>query len=475
MATGAQELRADLLRAVLDRERVGVAVMQPIEQGLDFRIVYVNAAFQALKPHVTAIGRTYAEVWPEVAERFVPLMRGVLETGEPWVERDLAVELERERGIVSTGYFTFQVTRFEIDGEWSLLSEVQETTGEVEAEHQAKRELATMKLLLQAAQALTEHVELQHVLRKLAEVLLVSTSHTRSFVFSWDEASRILTRAASAGTEAFPPGQTFSYDDVSEVTKRAIVQRRTAVVDFDALPEAQRGRALAAQRSHILIVVPVVWQDRLVGLIGVDDPDERREFTQREIEIVEGIAAQAAVAIENALLFEDRAQALRALEEKDRAIRQAYTDVIDAVTGGRLIILGTDELNEVLKGAGGVEYELREPAELSVARRRLREALGDLPRLQDIVLAFSEAATNMLKHADGGTYRIDVDRHRVRMVLSDKGPGIDFRDLPKATLLPGFSTKQTLGMGFSVMMDLMDRLLLCTDATGTTLVLEKDL
>ena len=475
MPTGEVVLRADVLRSLLDHETVGIAVLRPVGQGDDFVLAYVNAAFQALKQHVPALGRRYSEVWPEVAKRFVPLMRGVLETGAPWTEQDLALQLEREPGVMSTGYFTFQVTRLEIDGEWNLLSEVQETTGEVEAEQQAKRELETTRLLLRASQALTERVELQHVLRKLAEVLLRSTSHRRSFVFSWNEATRTLTRAASAGVEAFPAGQTFSFDDVSEVTKQVILRRRTAVVDFDALPEEQRGRALAAQRSHVLVVVPVVWQDRLVGLIGVDDPDERREFTKRETELVEGIAAQAAVAIENARLFEERAEALRALEEKDRAIRQAYTDVIDAVTGGRLIILGPDELDEALE-TQGAEYELRDPADLSEARRRLRQAVDHDARLRDdLVLAFSEGATNMLKHAHGGTYRIGADRQCAQVVLSDDGPGIDFHDLPKATLVPGFSTQQTLGMGFTVMMELTDRLLLCTDSGGTTLVLEKDL
>jgi len=475
MPTGAQSLQADVLRSVLDHEAVGVAMFRPSASGADFVTIYANAAFQSLKPHVTMLGHKFTAVWPEAAELFLPAMRRVLETGEPWTVQDHTVEFEREPGTMSRGYFTFNITRLVIAGQPSLLSVMQETTAQIEAQQQATRELETTRLLLEASQTLTERVELQHVLSKLAEVLLSSTSHNRSFVFSWDESTHELTQAASAGFKAFPSGQVFRFDDVSEVTQRVILQRQTAVVDFDALSEASRGRALAAQASHVLVVVPVVWQDRLVGLIGVDDPGERREFSEREIDLVEGIAAQAATAIENARLFEQRAEALRALEEKDRAIRQAYSDVIDAVTGGRLIILGEDELGEALTGTTGEEFEIRDPAELGLARRRLQEELGDIPLLRDLTLAFSEGVTNMLKHAGGGTYRISKDRRCVRMVLSDHGRGIDFRDLPKATLLPGFSTKQTMGMGFTLMMELTDRLLLCTDIRGTTLVLESDL
>jgi anti-sigma regulatory factor (Ser/Thr protein kinase) len=329
-------------------------------------------------------------------------------------------------------------------------------------------------LLLQASEALTKPVKLGDVLRELAEVVLGSTSHARSFVFLWDESRRVLEQAASAGREAFPPGRTFSFDSLSAATQRSIMDKRTVTVDFDALPEPQRGHALASQRSHVMLSVPVEWQDRLLAMIGVDDPGERREFTDREISIVEGIAAQAAISIENARLFGELTESLHATREKDRAIRQAYSDVIDAVTGGRLIILGRDEMAKVVYSTESENLEIREPSQLAEARERLRATLPGFPELDDLVLAFSEAATNMLKHAGGGAYRVALDARRVQIVLSDHGPGIDFRDLPKATLAPGFSTQQTLGVGFSIMMELTDRLLLSSGSDGTTLVLEKD-
>lgn len=475
MRDSAQELRPGLLRSVLDNESLGVAVFRPMDAGRDFVTLYVNAAFQALKPAVPMIGRRFSTVWPETADVFIPEMRRVFETGTPWMAEDRAVELEREPGTKTTGYFTFRVTRVEIGDGLGLLSEVRESTDEVRAEREALRELEVTRALLQASRALSEAVDLQHVLNTLAEVLLSSTSHTRSFAFSWDAGRRILTRAASAGEEAFPVGQEFKFDEVSEITQGVIREQRSAVVDFDALPPEKRGSALAKQRSHILVVVPMSWHGRLVGLIGVDDPGTRREFPTREIEIIEGIAAQAATAIENARLFEEREGALLSLARKDRDIRQAYSDVIDAVTGGRLVLLGTDEIGQVLCDVHGPEYEIPAPPALADARGVLRRELAGMPGLEDVILAFSEGATNMLKYAGGGRYRICRDARRLQLVLSDSGPGIDFRNLPKATLVPGFSTTQTLGMGFSLMMDLTDRLLLATGSDGTTLVLEKEL
>jgi len=58
-------------------------------------------------------------------------------------------------------------------------------------------------------------------------------------------------------------------------------------------------------------------------------------------------------------------------------------------------------------------------------------------------------------------------------LVSDPGHGIDFSILPKAALMAGFSTKQSIGMSFSIMLDLSDRVLLSTQPGGTISVLEK--
>lgn len=167
--------------------------------------------------------------------------------------------------------------------------------------------------------------------------------------------------------------------------------------------------------------------------------------------------------------------ALRLLQEREFAIRQAYSDVIDAVTGGHILILERDEIEAAAIPEANQTFEIHEPSELSAARARVAGLVGEMDGLDELLLVFSEAATNMLKHAGGGTYRVGRDDSCVQVILSDHGPGIDLRQLPSATLVTGFSTTQTLGMGFTLMLELADRLLLSSDPQGTLLLLEKNL
>jgi hypothetical protein len=163
-------------------------------------------------------------------------------------------------------------------------------------------------------------------------------------------------------------------------------------------------------------------------------------FTDDDVDFADKLGAMVALALENVRLdhlYETEHDATVRLQEKDRVIRQAYSDVIDAMTGGRLVILGPDEVDAVIMSETSGPYEIREAGELSAARATVRGIVGDVDDLQGLLVAFSEGATNMLKHAGGGTYQVGKTDEKVQFVLSDNGPGIDFRQLPKATLLPG--------------------------------------
>lgn len=63
----------------------------------------------------------------------------------------------------------------------------------------------------------------------------------------------------------------------------------------------------------------------------------------------------------------------------------------------------------------------------------------------------------------------------VWVAVSDQGNGIEHLTLPRAVLLKGYSTKHSLGIGYTVMLGVADRVLLATSKDGTTVILTKSL
>lgn len=212
--------------------------------------------------------------------------------------------------------------------------------------------------------------------------------------------------------------------------------------------------------------LPTFLAGRPVGTVGLTWPD-LHDFDEDERGFLESAVAEVAIGIENARLYER-------LREKDEAIRRAYVDVIEAVTGGKLVLMTPDEIEVSLGTALDSERD--------VASGRLTDAIGwlweivprEFPSLEPAPLidAVGEALTNAVKHAQSGTYQLYRKDGGVQARVADQGPGIDFAHLPKATLQAGYSTAGTLGRGFDTMLKNCDRLLLSTQPGDTTLVLE---
>lgn len=169
-------------------------------------------------------------------------------------------------------------------------------------------------------------------------------------------------------------------------------------------------------------------------------------------------------------------QAEEALRLQEEGIRRAYVDVLDAVTGGKLILLTEKELHAELGEPLSDPVPFRTPAELAAARRMLvRTAEAGFPgrvRHTDVLSTVGEALDNAIKHGGGGTYQAFARDGSLQVAVADEGPGIDFRTLPRATLQRGFSTASSLGMGFTIMLQVCERVLLSTHPGRTTVVLE---
>jgi serine/threonine-protein kinase RsbT len=92
-----------------------------------------------------------------------------------------------------------------------------------------------------------------------------------------------------------------------------------------------------------------------------------------------------------------------------------------------------------------------------IARQAARAAGFDEPRCEAVVLAVSELAANLVRHARGGALRITAIEAQgvpgVEVESTDEGPGI--ADLEGA-LDDGFSTAGGLGSGLPAVRRLMD-------------------
>jgi len=173
-------------------------------------------------------------------------------------------------------------------------------------------------------------------------------------------------------------------------------------------------------------------------------------------------------------LLQDR-ERLRAAEQEKRRF---YRDTIAAVSGGRLVLCDAAELDALL-GPPLAEVPVASAEDQVEARARVRSVAAAAgmaeERLDALELALGEALGNALKHAGGGRVSVHAAPECLRVMVADRGPGIDTLSIPRATLQRGWSTRISLGLGFSMMLELADRVYLDTGRSGTRVLVEMGL
>lgn len=96
-------------------------------------------------------------------------------------------------------------------------------------------------------------------------------------------------------------------------------------------------------------------------------------------------------------------------------------------------------------------------------------------KVEDLAVCVGELVANAIKHARGGQASLHKLPDALLFVCEDHGPGIYHINLPQATLQKGYSTAQSLGMGYKGIIHLADKVNLATGSSGTTVAVEMKL
>lgn len=218
-----------------------------------------------------------------------------------------------------------------------------------------------------------------------------------------------------------------------------------------------------------LAVIPLQVQGELIGCLWFVSTDPGH-FSREVVSLLISLSIPLAVSISN---FRHVADQLH--EEASR--RQFYRDALQAVTQGKLFLCEPRELADTWGSAGSSAGEriIRSYADVPGLRHFVEETLlaegFSEERCHDMALCATEAAGNVVKHAESGRLEIKVQGEDAWILIEDRGPGIDFAHLPSAVLTAGYSTAPSLGMGYSILLEMADALYLCTHGGGTSVLL----
>jgi PAS domain S-box-containing protein len=322
---------ARLVQSVIDLKEFNESIVHSIQQGIcvldrEARIISVNAYMNAMYGWSgDVIGQNIFEFRPAFAE--IGLREGfdhIIATGQP-VTRAGVRNTDRHGNLLVRNFYGYPLRSGEqVTGVVILVEDV---TEKARLEESDRRRAALVALIGDIGRQMSSLLSLDAIFTALVESVQQAFQHRNTLLLVLDEQSDdTLTVRAAAGAAAGDDSlRTLRIPLLRGVIGRAARTGVTQLVqDTSQDPDYfTQGAAVAAAE----LAVPIKLGGRVLGVLNLDAV-KPQAFDEGDVVALETLADQAAVAIQNARLFEETT-----LRARQLAAIQSVTATVNAGTG----------------------------------------------------------------------------------------------------------------------------------------------
>ncbi len=202
------------------------------------------------------------------------------------------------------------------------------------------RELTQLHALAQTTALITSTLDLHAVLNEVMDTVISLTGAERGYIVLRDEQSGQMQFRIARNLDRE------TIDESSFIISRTIVNKVAETGEAVLTTNAQADPNFSGSKSVVLhalrsiLCVPLLVRGRVTGVVYVDNRIKNALFSQEHLDLLVHFANQAAIAIQNAQLFEEVQIALAEITE----VKELMENVFASIASG---VIATDEHNAV--------------------------------------------------------------------------------------------------------------------------------
>lgn len=351
--------------------------------------------------------------------------------------------------------------------------------------------ITSLEKLIQISRKLNSTLEMRPLLQQIVDEGRELTHADGASILLMEGEQSLRFAAASPQSEIL---------DMTEVPLEGslagwVVRNREMAIVEDAQSDPRHYKIQAMDTTQSIIAVPMIFGDQVIGVLESLTTKARYRFTRQDMETLETLASIAAVAVQNARLFEQSdwvAEVVHEIRTPLTAIlsyadllqrpdlsgdmRLQFATIIQHETE-RVNDLATQFLDLARLESGRIKMA-RDPIDVNAlielaaniirptAQDRERQlnvdvigtlppTLGDEQRIHQVLLNLLSNAVKYSNPGDTITLRAEAPDDTITISVIDTGPGISEDQLPhlfhKFARLPGSERKATgTGLGLVV-------------------------
>jgi PAS domain S-box-containing protein len=360
-------LREEQFHKLVDHALVGIYLVQ------DGKVLYANPAMATIFGYTQDELMALPSVLDLIAEADCALVAENIRKRLEGEAESLHYTVRGQRKDGAMIEIEVRGARTEHNGKLAILGTLLDITERKRAERAVSERIKQMEAVRSVTAEIIRELDLTALLGLItARAVELVEAATSGMVYLWDEAAQVLIPQAWHGRGGW----------LQEVRLRlgeglvgTVAQRREGLLvnDYQGSPYAN---PLFVQRLGLTAVVaePLLYRDQLVGVIAISNEGTGRSFTVQDRELLAVFAAQAAIAIENARLYEE----VRGSRDFLQSIAENSADaIVTTDVDGRITYFspGGEELSgyraEEVLGQRGADF-YRSGEEVQAVMQRLR-------------------------------------------------------------------------------------------------------
>ncbi len=188
--------------------------------------------------------------------------------------------------------------------------------------------------LYEVVKIINSTLNLEDVLGRVLDVAIRRLRAERGMILLLDPITgQLRTRVVRNISETDPVSRRSPQSIVKEV-----MQSGVSVISADARADQRftESESVIAENILSILCVPLIIKERIAGAIYVDHREARHVFSEKDRTFLEAFADQAAIAIENARLYEELEEARARLSLENESLRREVLveKHLDSVVGG---------------------------------------------------------------------------------------------------------------------------------------------
>ena len=182
--------------------------------------------------------------------------------------------------------------------------------------------------LMGVGRAINSSLGLKRVLEEVMDSLIELMSAERGFLMLRESNGELKERIARRIDHSNLDKDAIK---VSQTIVKKVVESGEAILTTNAQedPRFENQMSVAAYQLRSILCAPLKIKDRLIGVIYVDNRARAGIFQERELGLIRAFSDQAAVAIDNAQLFDGLQASNKELQDAYRATLEGWVHALD--------------------------------------------------------------------------------------------------------------------------------------------------